>query len=79
MTLFMDAARAAFNSSYTINSVKRNIARFCPMDHDRKLFFLSVQFCFYTKLQAKAVEVNSYQKAEAFAIDLFYKNIYSIG
>ena len=42
MTLFMDAARAAFNSSYTINSVKRNIARFCPMDHDRKLFFLRI-------------------------------------
>ena len=29
MTLFVDAARAAFNSSYATLSVKRDIARFC--------------------------------------------------
>ncbi len=28
MTLFVDAARAAFNSSTATNSVKRDIARF---------------------------------------------------
>ncbi len=29
MTLSVDAARAAFNSSYATLSVKRDIARFC--------------------------------------------------
>ncbi len=47
MTLIVDAARAAFNSSTTTISVKRLKPRFWPPFCDREPLFYTAHFQFY--------------------------------